>query len=80
MLWLNDPNVVLWSIIIANTWRFVGITMVLYFVNMNAVSKDVLEGATLDGANDSMEIYISVDHFFHKDEYRALFCGRHEIV
>ena len=51
VLWLNDPNVVLWSIIIANTWRFVGITMVLYFVNMNAVSKDILEGAKLDGAS-----------------------------
>lgn len=51
VLWLNNPNVALWSIIIANTWRFVGVTMVLYFVNMNAVSKDVLEGATLDGAN-----------------------------
>ena len=57
VLWLNDPNVVLWSIIIANTWRFVGITMVLYFVNMNAVSKDVLEGATLDGANRWMILW-----------------------
>lgn len=51
VLWLNDPNIAFWSIIIANTWRFVGVTMVLYFVNMNAVSKEVLEGATIDGAN-----------------------------
>lgn len=57
VLWLNDPDVVLFSIIIANTWRFVGITMVLYFVNMNAVSKDVLEGATLDGANRWMILW-----------------------
>lgn len=31
--------------------------MVLYFVNMNAVSKDVLEGATLDGANRWMILW-----------------------
>ena len=48
--WLTDPNWKMFSIIFMNTWRFVGMTMVIYFVAMNAVSKDVVEGATIDGA------------------------------
>lgn len=39
------------SIIFTNTWRFVGITLVIYFVAMNAIPKEIIESAKIDGAN-----------------------------
>jgi ABC-type sugar transport system permease subunit len=52
--WMGDIYISFISIIITNTWRYLGITMVIYFVNMNAVSKDIIESANLDGANKFM--------------------------
>lgn len=50
--WMSSSNAVAFScLIVINTWRYLGITMVIYFVNMNAVSKDIIESASLDGAN-----------------------------
>lgn len=50
-LWLTDPAWQMPSIIFTNTWRFVGITLIIYFVAMNAISKEVIESAKIDGAN-----------------------------
>ncbi len=50
-LWIADQNIALWSVIATNTWRFVGITMIIYFVAMNAISKEVIESSRMDGAN-----------------------------
>ncbi len=50
--WMSSSNVIaFFCLVITNTWRYLGITMVIYFVNMNAVSKDIIESAGLDGAN-----------------------------
>ena len=50
--WLGGSKELAFAVIIfVNTWRYLGITMVIYFVNMNAVSKDIVESAGLDGAN-----------------------------
>lgn len=49
--WISDPNIAIWSVILTNTWRFVGITVIIYFVAMNAISKDILESAGIDGAS-----------------------------
>lgn len=50
--WMSASNVVAFiCLVVTNTWRYLGITMVVYFVNMNAVSKDIIESAGLDGAN-----------------------------
>jgi len=49
--WLSNPNIAFWAIIFINTWRFYGITMVIYLVNMEGVSKEVVEAATIEGCN-----------------------------
>ena len=50
--WMGESNVLAFAcIIFVNTWRYLGITMVIYFINMNAVSKDIIESASLEGAN-----------------------------
>ncbi|MCF7931632.1 MAG: sugar ABC transporter permease [Acholeplasmataceae bacterium] len=50
-LWIADERIALYSVIATNTWRFVGITMIIYFVAMNAISKEVIESARIDGAS-----------------------------
>lgn len=49
-MWLADDKIALWTVIGVNTWRYIGVTMIIYFIAMNAISKDVLESATIDGA------------------------------
>ncbi len=48
--WLGDPAWQLPSIIIVNTWKHVGLTMIIYFVAMNAIDKQIIESAQIDGA------------------------------
>lgn len=50
-LWIASEGIALWSVIVANTWRYIGITMIIYFVAMNAISKEVIESARMDGAS-----------------------------
>jgi ABC-type sugar transport system permease subunit len=50
-LWLVNDNIALWTVIAVNTWRYIGVTMIIYFIAMNAISKDIIESSTIDGAN-----------------------------
>lgn len=47
--WVSNPVIAFIVIIVINTWRFYGITMVVYLVNMQAVSKEIIESATIEG-------------------------------
>jgi len=49
--WLGDPRTALASIVVVNTWQYVGFTMVLYYIAMLNISKDILESAAADGAS-----------------------------
>lgn len=49
--WMGNNIIAFLCLIVTNTWRFVGITTVIYLVNMSSVSKEVIESAKLDGAN-----------------------------
>ena len=49
-LWVVDRNIALYTVIAVNTWRYIGVTMVIYFIAMNAIPKDLVESATIDGA------------------------------
>ena len=51
VFWLSDPNVSLYSVIIANIWLGVPFNMILLSVGLAAIPKDVYEAAELDGAN-----------------------------
>jgi raffinose/stachyose/melibiose transport system permease protein len=58
--WLGDPNTALGSIIFTNTWRYVGFTMILYFIAMLNISQEVLESAKMDGASKWQQLI----HFY----------------
>lgn len=49
--WLSDPVTGFICLIVTNTWRFVGITMVIYLVGLSSVNKEIIESATVEGAN-----------------------------
>lgn len=49
--WLGDPSWKMPSIVIVNTWKHVGLTMIIYFVAMNAIDKQIIESAQIDGAS-----------------------------
>ena len=49
-VWTGDQSTALGSVIATNTWRYAGFTMVLYYVSMLDISKEMLESASIDGA------------------------------
>ncbi|WP_026554509.1 carbohydrate ABC transporter permease [Arthrobacter sp. 35W] len=48
--WLNDPNVAMWSIVIATLWWTVGFNFLLYLAAMQNIPQQHYEAASLDGA------------------------------
>ncbi len=50
--WLSDPNIVLYSLFIAITWKFVGFHFILYLAGLQSIPKDLEESAKLDGASN----------------------------
>lgn len=49
--WLNDPNVALWSVIIASVWKSMGYNILFYIAGLQNVPADMKEAASIDGAN-----------------------------
>lgn len=49
--WIGDPKYALGAVIVANTWRYVGFTMVLYYVSMLDISSEVIESSMMDGCS-----------------------------
>jgi raffinose/stachyose/melibiose transport system permease protein len=49
--WLSDPNLVLYSLFIAITWKFVGFHFILYLAGLQSIPGDLEESAKLDGAS-----------------------------
>lgn len=51
--WLASDAVTMWVVIAINTWRFIGMTVIIYFVAMLNVDSSVVESARLDGAGNA---------------------------
>lgn len=49
--WLGDPSVALYAVLAAAAWAEVGFVFVVFLAGLQNVSKDLLEAATVDGAN-----------------------------
>jgi multiple sugar transport system permease protein/sn-glycerol 3-phosphate transport system permease protein len=48
--WLNDPDLAFWCVVAVAAWKMFGFNLVLYLAALEAVPKDYLEAAQLDGA------------------------------
>ncbi|AQQ07854.1 sugar ABC transporter permease (plasmid) [Roseibium algicola] len=51
IFWLSDPNVALYSVILANIWLGVPFNMILLSVGLAGIPEDTYEAAEMDGAN-----------------------------
>jgi ABC-type sugar transport system permease subunit len=49
--WLGNPDLNLWAILVAASWRHVGYVMVLYLAGLKSVDPTLREAAAIDGAN-----------------------------
>ena len=50
--WLSDRDTAIWVIVVVATWKTLGFHMLLYLAALEAVPKDYIEAAQLDGANN----------------------------
>lgn len=48
--WLGDPNIALWSVILVDVWKGVGIATVIYIAGIQSIDKTYFEAASIDGA------------------------------
>jgi sn-glycerol 3-phosphate transport system permease protein len=49
--WLGDPDIALWSLVGITIWKNAGYYMLFYLAGLQTLPGDVLEAATIDGAN-----------------------------
>ena len=49
--WTADGTMAIWSIILVSVWRNMGYYMVLYLAALQGIPKELMEAATVDGAN-----------------------------
>lgn len=49
--WLGDPSLALYAVLVAAIWAETGFVFVVFLAGLQNVSKDLLEAATVDGAN-----------------------------
>lgn len=49
--WLSDPGVVNWVLASVSIWRYAGYHIILFIAALQSIPKDIIEAATVDGAN-----------------------------
>ena len=49
--WLGNPDLNIWAVLVAASWRHVGYVMVLYLAGLKSVDPTLREAAAIDGAN-----------------------------
>jgi multiple sugar transport system permease protein len=48
--WLSDPDVAIWSAVIANVWRGTAFSMILLYAGLVVIPRSLYEAAAVDGA------------------------------
>lgn len=51
--WLTSTDKAFWALVIATSWQLAGYLMIIYIAGFTGVPKDILEAASIDGANKS---------------------------
>lgn len=49
--WLSDPDLAFWALVIVTVWQYSGYMMVIYIAGMVAVPQELIEAASIEGAN-----------------------------
>ncbi len=48
--WLDDPNMAMFAIVMINTWKGAGFSMVIWVAGLQSVPQELMEAASIDGA------------------------------
>lgn len=48
--WLDDPDIVIYSVTAALVWQYIGLFLVIFLAGLSAINQEVLEAAEVDGA------------------------------
>jgi len=56
--WYGDPDINLWAVLVATSWRHTGYIMLIYLAGLKGVDASLREAAAVDGASE-------VKTFFH---------------
>ena len=55
--WLSDPTKAFWAMVIVTVWQYSGYMMIIYIAGMQSLPTDVLEAASVDGANGTQTMF-----------------------
>lgn len=55
--WYGDPNVNLWAVLVAASWRHAGYIMLLYLAGLKGVDPSLREAAKIDGASETTTFF-----------------------
>ncbi|MFI9154102.1 carbohydrate ABC transporter permease [Streptomyces sp. NPDC053367] len=55
--WLNEPNMVLWMLMLVVVWHGVGFYLVLFSAAMQSIPRDIYEAALIDGAGRAQSFF-----------------------
>lgn len=50
-LWLADESIVLWTLLMVITWKYVGFAIILFVAGLQGVPEELNEAASIDGAS-----------------------------
>jgi raffinose/stachyose/melibiose transport system permease protein len=50
-LWLADPNIVLWTMFVIISWKYIGFAIILFLAGLQGVPDELQEAAQIDGAS-----------------------------
>lgn len=50
--WLGNPDINIWAVLVAASWRHVGYIMILYLAGLKGVDVTLKEAAAIDGASE----------------------------
>ena len=55
--WTADSTMAIWAIILVSVWRNMGYYMVLYLAALQGIPRELMEAATVDGANKRQQFW-----------------------
>ncbi len=55
--WLSDPQIAIWSAVIANVWRGTAFSMILLYAGLLVIPRSLYEAAAVDGATSFKQLW-----------------------
>ena len=54
--WLGDPDKAFWAMVIVTVWQYSGYMMIIYIAGFMNIPKELMEAASIDGANGAVRM------------------------